>query len=530
MLDSLPVEVIEKVVSYLPQRDRVSLVLVCKPLYHKVVPSLYRNLYLNVKPYCHSDLDPTLGSFWSVLYYSHKNEHKADEKFECLVRSLEESPHICSLVRRIHCTWHLKKETLYKLADIITKNGINVTHFENFLQMDIADRISKIGVQLTSLDLPPPKTLPADHIPISYLEKLKKLTDAYNMQNVTSLTIYIDPTYFFPNHHPLKHKLRIKNLCLSLRGDGYKPDAFPLNRLKYSDIFDTEYLEQLSILSWYEDEQVDLYETFHLYELLEFTNIKEFSLLSLFPNDHFLVQCIKKFHALERLKLDYMFDHPISKDVVDIMARSPCAATLQYLDVRLEELDPYIITIYQDEVSYFELNQVCKCEFCKQVFRDIVFKKYFPNQSSLAINSFEDVKSRHVLIQLFRLYPIIPYAQFVDKSPGIAFRARELEAFVIKTNELLNSKFLFYSYEKDENPVTAQNIIDVYHAHLHSMRRTYDFFLQRFHSLKFLTVNEVPTMVMNTTDGQKHNIPVFYNCNYQSNQVYEVVNDESLFD
>lgn len=529
MLDQLPIEIIERVAAFLGQNDRVAVIYVCRMLRQKMVPLLYRNLYLNERSYCPSDVAPMLGNNWSALNFSMEHADKADQKFAALVRTLQNSPYLCSLVQRVHCTWHLDPAILHKLIGVLKERAPNLTEFENFLQLDVSKRISKFSKRLMSMDLPPPAVLPSEKVRTTYLENLSKLTKSHCFQNITSLTIYVDATFFFPNYCPLSDKLRIRDLCLSLRGDVFEPDAFPSGRVSYADIFDTNALQKLTILSWYETSEVDVYEIFHIFELLEFVHIRELSLMSLFANDGFLKECLKRFHNLTKLKLDYMLDYPVPKSIIELLSCSPARVSLRYLDLRFEELDPPLITIDQDEVSLFEVNQTCKCDFCKHVFENILFRKYFPTQSSLAIKNFDDVNARHVLVQLLRLYPIIPYAHFVDTCPPVAYRARPLKDLVKKSNELLNKDSLFYDYQKDDDAVTEEDMISIYHAHIHSLRRTYDYFLQRLPNLEYLNINEVPTMVVDFAGDQKCNIPIFYSENYRSNQVYEIVDAEELF-
>ncbi|KAM3160966.1 F-box domain-containing protein [Lachancea thermotolerans] len=523
MLDDLPLEIIECVARYLPQGDRIHLTYVSSRLRSKVLPIIYRNIYLNETPCAPSDADPLLGNDWSCLSIPRPHFQYADSKLKALTRSLERSSLLSSYVEVVYCTWHLDLGILRRFLAVLVRKAHNLREFRNFLHLELATDLKAVGSRLRSLDLPPPGILPQKLVSKSYLSLLSDLVRHSQLDSLTSLNIYLDPGIFCSNYAPGMRKLRLRKLGLSLRGDKYSRSCFKAPRLAYSDIFDPNYLEKLTILSWHEKQDIDIYEQYHLFELLDFKNLKELTLMSFFANDSFLRECIRSFGQLRRLKLDYMFGHSLGSNIIELLAQSPSQKTLHYLDLKFWELDPYLVTIEQGRRSRFEINEICKCESCKDVFRNIIRKKLFPSQSALNIQSIEDVTKRDIITKIISVDPIVPYARFVDTRPGMLF----VEDPVLGNARTIN-KALGVA-ESSESAFTRSDIVRVYHAHVHSMKRTFDYFLQKFPSLKFLSVNDVPTMVCEGPGGQHYNMPVFNSAGYLSNQIYEVVDEESLF-
>ncbi|SCU86245.1 LANO_0C07228g1_1 [Lachancea nothofagi CBS 11611] len=519
MLMNLPVDIWDGVAQYLTQEDKVSLTYVSSSVRFAILPILYRNLFLNEKPCMHSDSDPLLGNYWSVLNIQEARYEDADRKLAALIRTLSESPLLASYLDIVHCTWHLDVALLKELLEVLVRQAGNLRQFRNFLRMELVDELKALGPQLHALDLPPPAVLPQKRVSSLYLSTLAALIPHYSFENVTYLNIYMDPGLFFSNYAPNAPKLRLRELGLSLRGDTYDASCFKTSRLTYSDVFDTRYLEKLTILSWYETDDVDIYEKYHLFELLEFVNLRELTFMSFFANDDYLRHCLQTFTQLRRLKLDYMFGHTIKQGLIELLAQSPESQTLQYLDIKFRQLDPYLVTVNHGSVSYFEINETCICSSCHEVLQNIIYRKIFPTQSSLHIKSFEDVPKRDIITRIISVSPIVPYTQFVDSRPGLSFVQDPVEDDAQIINKALGKSVL-----------TAGDIIKVYHAHLHSLKRTFNYFLQRFPNLKFLNVNDVPTSVNEGPGGQRYNEPVYNGKGYHTNQVYEVIDDESLFD
>ncbi|CDF90539.1 ZYBA0S07-03356g1_1 [Zygosaccharomyces bailii CLIB 213] len=526
MIDKLPLELFNGIASLLSQEDKVTLTYVSKNAYQKIVVSLYANLYLNVKQYFPSDFDRALGTRdWSVLYFTSYNDKDttravASAKLAALIRSLRAKPDVLPpLVRRVQCTWHLDKALLNQFVGLLVKYDSNLSYFENFLDENVATKLSVKGDQMQSLVVTPPTVLPTGIAGNNYYAKMEVLLSRYRWDNLQNLTLHVNATNFFPH---LKRPLRIRFLSLNLR-----PDTLggPFLYQPYDHIFDPEALQSLELLSWYGPDQVEfnLYELWNLENLWAFHNIKELTLLSLPADRYFLSQCITNFPHLQRLKVDYMLDVPLTPLFVESMFNSPCAKTLKDIDIKFEELDVPLVSIDQDEVSNFKFNLNCKCPECRDSFQEIILRKYFAKQNSLIIQDFTDVEARNFTLQLFKLYPILPYTHFIAKNPSIGFYCKSLEAHAEKINELLQ-------VETPLEKVTAIDVRRLYHMHVHSLKKSWNFFLQRFPNLRFLTLNDIPTKILQIDKQQKCNVPIFYSVDYKSNQVYELIDDESLFD
>lgn len=284
------------------------------------------------------------------------------------------------------------------------------------------------------------------------------------------------------------------------------------------------------MLSWYNESSVDIdiYNDWKLYDFFKFDNIESLSLLSLFKNEEFIQNCIRKFSKLKKIKIDFMFDATISKNTIDLMSRNKCAKTIRYIDLKIQDMDVPLLSIEDDEVSNFKIQVSCKCDDCKRTLDEVILKKYFPNSDSFIIKDFHDIEQKNFIMQMFKLFTIIPYSAGFDEYPSIGFYSRPLEDFVKKVNSLLNPNP--NNGHKIKRDITKSDIIRIYHMYLHSMRKSFDYFLSRFENLEFLILNDIPTKVIQYDEFQRCNVPIFHYYEYMSNQVYELVNDESLFD
>ncbi|CCF56856.1 hypothetical protein KAFR_0B05610 [Kazachstania africana CBS 2517] len=539
MLSKVPPEIFRRITCLISQEDKVALTYVSKKVYNLTLPSLYENLFLNERYYFPSDLDNSLGThIWSVLYFPFIEEvdpeaivprhvKLANDKFRLLLRSLNEGrERLCHLIKRVHCTWHLNERTMALFIYLLNKYAPNLIVFENFIRNEITMKLLDKASTLETLNISPPNILPKEPADEKYFTKMRNIIQLYNFDNIQDLTIHVNARSFFRN---IGTPMRIKSLSLNLRTDTYDSEGLD-NLAPYSQIFDIASLEELEILSWYnsDDSDLDLYEMWGLNEFWEFNNIKILSLFSLFANNDFLRGCIKHFECLSRFKIDFMFDTSIDRSVFDLMARSPCADNLEYIDVKFEELSEPLLSIEQDEISKFHVNTNCQCDTCTETVNEIILQKYFPNEESFLIKDFHDVESRNFILQMFKLYPILPYSHFFDLYPSIGYYSKTLESHVDFINELLRKRNDVIGTSSTQ--LMVSDVIRVYHAYMHSMRKSFDYFLQRFPKLTYLTLNELPTKVIQFDEVQRCNIPIFYTRDYKSNQVYELVNDESLFD
>lgn len=534
LLDELPTEIFRTITYYLSQEDKINLCYVSTKIYISILPFIYANLYLNERYYFPSDYDNSLGThFWSVLYFDYHTKvpkmiaandsdtiqkRLARYKFSLLVRSLDENPHkLCPLIKNVHCTWHLDESLMYHFIQLINSYANNLTCFENFIRKEITYELVKHAKTLNTLTITPPSLLPLDGTaPIEYFQQVRLLLPNYNFQLIQHLDIHVNALTFFKE---LNEPLKIKSLVLNLRPDTYRDDN--LQSINYYDIFDVNALKSLEILSWYNTSDIDLdiYTMWSLRHFLHFHQIENLSILSLFANDAFIKDCIMNFNHLKRLKVDFMFDIPLGKSVTDMMGIAPCSRTLEYLDVKFEELNTPLIYIDQDEESTFQISLTCQCGNCEQTLFDVIHKKYFPNAESFLIKEFKDVESHNFVLQMFKLYPIVPYAHYFDKYPSIGWYSKPITEHAENVNFLL------------DNPgITEGDVVAVYHMYIHSLKKSFDYFNNKFPRLKYLIFNDLPTVIESFEGHQRGNIPLFHHQGYKSNQVYEVVDYESLFD
>lgn len=479
---------------------------------------------MNERPTIELEHYPYFANNWSVLRFD--DASKSTTKFQALVDTLSKNTSLCSLVKKVHCTWHLNHNLLIPFTKLMCQHGSNVTHFENFLHIEILGLLAKsLNKQLQSLDIVPHAKLPGTAY-ASYLPTITSLADKFNWSNINSLTIYVDVLMWFPNFVNLRDKLKVTELCLNLRNDTFPQSGGLQKRATFTDIFDTNLLTRLSILSWYETETINVYERFGLFDLVHFKNIKELSLLSMFYNEQFMISISRNLAKLERLKLDFMFDHEISRAAISSLSQN---CKLKYLDCKFEDIEESILHVVElDNFAIFEISQTCLCEHCVMVYNSIILKKYFPNKNAFIIQNANDIHSRHFLNHMFKLYPITPYFHFINTTPCIAYRSRSIGELARKTNELLNDVFYDFDYDTSDTKVTTEDIISLYQCICHSMKRTFDFFLNQFPRLQILVLNDLPT-VIKEQDSQRYMEPIFFSKGYKTNQIYELVNDESLF-
>ncbi|EDO18223.1 hypothetical protein Kpol_543p53 [Vanderwaltozyma polyspora DSM 70294] len=539
MLDRFPPEILENVLEYLGQEEKVSLTYVSRILYKHSIPSLYRHLLLNDCYYFPCQLDPTIGTrHWSVLYLSYnynssKRKELANRKYLTLIRSLESNPEkLCPLIYSLHLEWHINDSLLSRFLKVIIDHAVNLKSVENFIKKYIGITLMKNKSNLESLNLFPPDSYPVEGgASPAYFNGLRGLLKTYSFDHVKNLNVHVNCRTFFK---PLKNPLKIESLCLNLRHDTFDTDPLATAiRTNYYDIFDVDTLKELEILSWYSDGDTD-WETLHmLYDLWglrdfgKFNNIENFTILQLLYNEQYLTFFLKSFHNLKRVKLDYLdyIDGTFVKsEQIDLLGRLGCSKSLRYIDLHMTKLEPKLLEIHHFEnLSVFEINMSCKCSDCGDTLKNVILKKYFPTKDTFTVNGFSHLHKRDFFLQIFKLFPIFPYYPFVDSHPTIGYNSMPLNHHVEGVNKLLN-------YEpNDVKYITEQDIIKIYHAMLHSMRKSFDSFLQKFPNLEYLILNGVATKVLQVDEHQRCNMPLFYCNGYKSNQVYELVSD-SLFD
>lgn len=520
MIDCLPLNCFEQVVKFLPQEDIISLTYASRELYNRTVVYLYRNIHLNEKPEFKSDLELPKIHNWSLLCIPWSSSHKssAERKLESLLRSFESNTKLCDNVRKILCSWHLAVPTLIRIISLLGRYATKLQYFEGYLDQEIMDALAILAPRLKSLVIAPPRKVPANKAMADYYKRMNSLIDHYDWSRISDLTLYATACVARPN---VPNLLKIRSLHLHLRPDTIEEACLE----PFYSLFDTTALEDLFITSWYKarDDEINLYEIWHLYEFHKFHNIKKLTLTSLQPDMEYLRGCFENYGRLEKLTVDYLLDATVDTSTIKCLRRAHCSQTLKCLDINTDMLSPPLLTI-DESGDKFVPTMNCQCSDCRDTFSQIIRRKYFPSSEKLSINGFSDVNARHFTLQMFRLFPILPHPLIMGESPAIAYVTYSLQDHADKVNELL-------AYGKSHSRrITADDIRRLYYAHLHSLKKTFDYYLKSFPNLQYFTLNDIPTQITQVDEQQRCNIPVFYSQGYRSNQTYELVSDESLFD
>ncbi|QLQ82395.1 hypothetical protein HG537_0H01570 [Torulaspora globosa] len=525
MLDQIPLECFANVARFLPQDDKVCLTLVSRSMYDRTVPYLYRRLYLNRRPHFPSDLDASLGTQeWSVLRIplvgsQEEKDVEAERAFRLLVRSLRLNVKLCRYIRSVYCSWHINRDVLADLVSLLIDNGTALQFFENYLELDVMEGLTMIAPRLKSLNLAPPSKLPEQRATDAYFLTIARMVSHYNWDTIRSLTLHVNPSIIFGT---VSKPLRISSLTFNLRPDTYlrlsKSVEYPLYAL-----FDVDTLTELRIVSWYKGGDTNLYKMWRLHDLLRFHNVRSLTWLSLDANNEYMRQCAHNFPKLEKLQIDFLLDTPLDGTALNAFRAAQCSQTLRYIDVKFEPLDPPLLSVDRDYQKFLP-QLTCRCSDCRETFEQILLRKYFPTQEKLRIESMFDVNARNFIVHMFKLFPILPHTDFSDSKPAIAYLYYTPEEHAAKVNDLLR-----YDPSNDR-AVTGQDIMRLYYAHIHSLKKTFDYFSSGFPQLEFLVLNDLPTRITRTDQQQTVNMPLFYSKNYKTNQKYLVVNDESLFD
>lgn len=523
MIDQLPLNCFATVIHFLPQNDKVSLTRVSRSIHDKSVPFLYRRLYLNARPHSPSDLDDSLGTdVWSVLHIpllgSRELETLAAQKaFNLLVKSLRSNVSLCHYIKAVRCSWHIQIPTLLELIGLLKQHGSSLQFFDGYLDLQVMREVSALAKQLKSLDVAPPCKLPGEKPEPHYLKSIQRIVDQYDWTMIRKLTLHVDAGKVFEN---LSSPLRIESLTLNLRPDSYYESC--KNR-SLDTIFDVDTLKELRIMSWYQGGDINHYNKWRLYDFLKFYNVRSLTLESLVANPGFLTACAKSFNKLERLSVDFLFAIPIDTATLNAFRLAKCSQTLKYIDIDFNSLDPPLVSV-DSRYRNFVLTLTCRCSDCRETFEKVIREKHFPTRDSLRVRDGFDINIRNFIRHMFKFFPILPNAYFIDRFPAIAYSSFTLQDHATKVNES-------FKYSASSNRyITSQDIKRLYYAQIHSLKKTFDYFNASFPQLEFLTINDLPTRVMHLEDQQMVNMPLFYSQGYTSNQKYLIVQDESLFD
>ncbi|CAI4038013.1 hypothetical protein SMKI_04G3520 [Saccharomyces mikatae IFO 1815] len=554
MLDRLPYDIFKQIASIIPQDDKIALTYVCKKSYESILPFVYRNIFLNETYHVRGDFDNSFGTcYWSVLNFPFMNEDDpnaenqisnralAKLKFSYFERTLAESPsRLCPLIDRIRCTWHLNEDVMSNVLNLLSEYGSNVKFVDHFVRPSVNSGLSPLSKQLKTLTLTPPTVMPTHNsVSSSYLNEIDRLFLNCNLSQLEKLSVHINALRFFKN---IKVPMKIKSLVLNLRPDTLDLAEYDVSdghfaELEYSDIFDTSTLKQLEILSWYSRDDIPsaeeggfdrLYFQWGLDGFWKFPEIENLSLASLVYNEFFLRNCLTAFRNLKRLKLDYMGKFEFDVSLIRFLSKQVCGKKLQRFDIHCELNHPLFFPTTENPLMRLNFDDFCPCSNCRNTINEVILKKIFPKNQSKLVKNPSRFQSRNFLFQMFFQNKIMPYTSIIDTStPAMGWDSIPIETFVQRFNEILQDTN--YTERNSTDNITREDAICLYHLYLHYLKDIFVVFEQSLPNLEYLTLNGIPTRIIQVDELQRCAVPLFYNNGYKSNSVYELVDAEALF-
>lgn len=482
---------------------------------------------------------------WTLLsipsFLNEEDSRKiANMKLRKLIHSLSVNPRNLRSVQWIRINWDLDARLQKTILSILCYRGTSLQRLENVTDPACNEIIANGAVSMsrvTSLDMAPPNPLPEIPVPEEYIPNLQQYLNARISTSLSHLTLFIDPAKLFNYIHPLKQKLQIVDLKLHWRREFFDRKYFmkrirepPLKKM--SDIFDVRTLKTLTIISW--NESLIPREIQMIMEFKEFINLEDLSLISIKQNFDVLVTLFYNLPKLKRLKMDFLEDSlPETKNSEIFLTILKVCNNLQFIDMRYEEMDPQIIAL---EETKFQLHQECHCSSCVHVFENILKKKLFLFPDDYYLTDIHDIAAKDIF-KMMKFLSLLPYSKACDCYPSVRTQPMNLDEFVSR----MNKNLLFYRQTRGQllppagrrsdsgvpdlgrlalslphAPLTRQDVIDCYHALIHHYRATYVAFLKGFPKLRFLMLNDIPTVVV---EEHKERIfqPIFYHENYQTN-------------
>ncbi|EDO19012.1 hypothetical protein Kpol_2002p83 [Vanderwaltozyma polyspora DSM 70294] len=563
-LQSLPDELIQELFSHLPQSDKLSLCLLNKRCNKIATKLLYRRIYLNDSNVVKSDF-MDLAINWSLLHipsflFEDESRAIANHKLSLLISTLLNKKLCVESVQWIRINWDLDSNLQRKILSILCNFGKSIQRLENITDPGCNDIISTGAIsseKVTSFDLAPPNSLPEMTVPNDYIPNSQMYLRQRISSRLSHMTLFIDPLKLFNYLYPLENKLQIVDLKLHWRSEFYESKYF-LKRIrknkfeKLSNIFDVRSLKVLTIISWNEnlmEREIEMIKDFK-----EFTYIEDLSLISIKQDTSILVPLFSKLTKLKRLKMDFLDDYlPESTNPEIFLTMMLSCKNLQFIDMRFQGLDPSIISIAevidrdnsasQDNESNeasnkFILSQHCQCESCDHVFNEILKKKIFLFPEDYYFQDVNDIAAKDIF-KMMRYLSLLPYSKACDYYPSVRTQPMNLKEFVKKMNENL----LIYrqsrnqlikeeikstdiddilndiqraTYSLPHPALTENDVICCYHALIHQFKTTYVAFLKRFPRLRFLMLNDIPTVVVEENNERVFE-PIFYHRDYVTN-------------
>lgn len=541
-LEKLPDELILEVFSHLAQPDRLTVSLLSHRCCEIATKLVYRRIYLNDSNVVRSSY-MNLAINWTLLNIpSSLNEDEsrkiANAKLRKLIYALEMNQRALESVEWIRINWDLDPALQKTVLAILCSRGTSLQRLENITDPSCNDIIAGGAVssrKVISLDMAPPNSLPEIAVPSDYIPNLQRYLRSRISTSLSHMTLFIDPIKLFNYLYPLTHKLQIIDLKLHWRREFYDPAYFtrrlktrPIEKL--SEVFEVRTLKTLTIISW--NETLVSREIQMIKDFKEFVYLEDLSLISIKQNFDVLVTLFYNLPRLKRLKMDFLEDFmPETKNTEIFLTILLVCKKLQFIDMRFEGLDPQMIAIHETK---FELHQKCYCDACVHVFEDILKKKFFLFPEDQYLTDIHDIAAKDIF-KMMRYLSLLPYSKACDCYPSVRTQPMNLDEFVSR----MNKNLLFYRQSRGQllspehqvhDPqnsefstlglphalLTKQDVIECYHALIHHYRATYVAFLRGFPHLRFLMLNDIPTIVVEE-DKERIFQPIFYHENYKTN-------------
>ncbi|XBW37971.1 hypothetical protein QEN19_003556 [Hanseniaspora menglaensis] len=227
-------------------------------------------------------------------------------------------------------------------------------------------------------------------------------------------------------------KLKIKDLKLH-----WRDDQFPINQPQYlklndeeklpklKDLFYNDTLETVTIISW--DPELGKRNETVLFELLEFTNIKDLSLISLEYKPDLIARFFDKnknkfLKTLNKLKLDFQSENGLKnipfEDLTIILNNCP---NLTFLDIRSEydyENKATLVKPFTNNDNYnfsgFKSMATCHCLRCEDFLQNDLIKK-----NMLNIKNKPDCLYKLNIFDYLSSMTMLPYSKSVAVYPSV---------------------------------------------------------------------------------------------------------------
>ncbi|KAL6948874.1 hypothetical protein ACO0QE_001349 [Hanseniaspora vineae] len=482
-------ELLYEVITHMDQRTKLAMSLVSFRFHKLANKSIYRQIYLNDCCVVESKRI-NLANKWTVLYLpalidEKKSRSIADKKLCRLLATFDSKPQTTLIhVEWVRINWDLNKDLQRTIVERLCNGAPNLVRLENVIDPSCYNIIaqgkySNRNSSLRSFDMAPPNSSPGDTIDDNYLPNFYKFLDSRlynNIDNITTLTLFIDPVILFGLNNYLDQeinfglypkllrggkKLYIKDLKLHWRLEFFPMNIFQLQQKatkmtlpKLSDLFDARTLETLTIISW--EEEMEERNKELLKQVADFHNLKDLSLISL-QQSFAILQTLfdgKNMPDLKRLKFDFLdsFGLDNASPLLLRVILDNCKK-LEYLDIRSNEflIQPIVSlrrsmdngTNNREEYNQqnlrllkFGVTQQCYCPKCCDYFNNFLTKTLFPKE--LDFNDINYMKLHEFffrdIFKLMKHYGLFPYSKASDIYPSVRTQPMNISEFVKKFN------------------------------------------------------------------------------------------------